>query len=36
VGEKSTYFNLGEWINYNSYVVFDGEEAKLINFNSRD
>ncbi len=29
VGEKSTYFNLGEWINYNTYVVFDGERCEL-------
>ena len=29
VGENSTYFNLGEWINYNTYLVFDGENAEL-------
>jgi len=29
VGENSTYFNLGEWINYNTYLVFDGEKAEL-------
>lgn len=29
VGENSTYFNLGEWINYNTYVVFDGEACVL-------
>jgi len=29
VGEKSTYFNLGEWINYNTYLVFDGEKCIL-------
>lgn len=29
VGEKSTYFNLGEWIKYNSYGVFDGEKMEL-------
>jgi len=29
VGEKSHYINLGEWINYNSYAVFDGEKTTL-------
>jgi len=29
LNEKSTYFNLGEWINYNSYAVFDGEKLEL-------
>jgi len=29
VGENSTYFNLGEWINYNSYLVFDGQKCIL-------
>ena len=28
INEKAIYFNLGEWIKYNSYAVFDGE--KLI------
>lgn len=26
---NSRYVNVGEWINYNSYGVFDGEELKL-------
>ncbi|MEM1319105.1 MAG: UDP-2,3-diacylglucosamine diphosphatase [Bacteroidota bacterium] len=26
---KSRYINLGEWMNYNSYAVFDGEELQL-------
>ena len=26
---KSQYINLGEWLNFNSYAVFDGEEVKL-------
>ncbi len=26
---KSTYINLGDWINYFTYAVFDGEELKL-------
>lgn len=29
---KSRYINLGEWINYNSYAVFDGEELRLEAF----
>ena len=27
--EKSRYINLGDWIRYNSYAVFDGQELKL-------
>ncbi len=29
VGEKSRYINLGEWVNYYSYAVFDGDEVEL-------
>lgn len=29
VGENSIYFNLGEWINYNTYLLFDGTSAEL-------
>lgn len=29
LGEKSLYVNLGEWINYNSYAVFDGRDLEL-------
>lgn len=36
VGENSTYINLGEWINYFSYAVFDGEEAKLNYFEKNE
>jgi UDP-2,3-diacylglucosamine hydrolase len=32
IGENSTYFNLGEWIKYNSYAVFDGEKLELKNY----
>lgn len=32
LNEKSTYMNLGEWINYNSYAVFDGEKLSLKYF----
>jgi len=34
VDGKSRYINLGEWVNYNSYAVFDGEELKLEYFSS--
>lgn len=29
LNEQSTYINLGEWINYCTYAIFDGEELKL-------
>ena len=29
---KSLYMNLGEWINFNSYAVFDGENLELKYF----
>lgn len=29
---KSTYFNLGDWINYFTYAVFDGEMLQLKEF----
>ncbi|MGF7079581.1 UDP-2,3-diacylglucosamine hydrolase [Mucilaginibacter sp. UYCu711] len=32
LNEKSRYINLGEWVNYNSYAVFDGEELTLEYF----
>jgi UDP-2,3-diacylglucosamine hydrolase len=32
VGEKSTYFNLGEWVNYYTYGVFDGNSFYLRKF----
>ena len=28
----STYVNLGDWIRYNSYGVFDGQHLKLLYF----
>jgi UDP-2,3-diacylglucosamine hydrolase len=30
--ENSRYINLGEWINYQSYAVFDGQDVKLKYF----
>ncbi len=32
VGENSRYINLGEWINYNTYGVFDGDQFELKEF----
>lgn len=29
LNEKSRYLNLGEWMNYRTYAVFDGNELKL-------
>lgn len=29
------YYNLGEWLNYNSYGVFEGEKFTLTNFKFR-
>lgn len=34
LNETSRYINLGDWIIYNSYAVFDGEELELKYFNS--
>jgi UDP-2,3-diacylglucosamine hydrolase len=30
LNESSTYFNLGDWIKYDSYATFDGKQMKLI------
>lgn len=32
VGEGSRYLNLGDWIKYNTYAVFDGKELTLKKF----
>ena len=32
VGENSRYMNLGEWMNYETYAVFDGENLELKEF----
>lgn len=29
VGDSSRYINLGEWVNYTTYAVFDGENLEL-------
>jgi UDP-2,3-diacylglucosamine hydrolase len=33
-GENSRYLNLGEWINFNTYVEFDGDNFELKTFES--
>lgn len=33
VGENSTYFNLGEWINYNTYLEVSSEKVELKTYN---
>jgi UDP-2,3-diacylglucosamine hydrolase len=32
VGQSSKYINLGEWINYKTYGVFDGSNVELLTF----
>jgi UDP-2,3-diacylglucosamine hydrolase len=32
LAENSRYINLGEWVNFNSYAVFDGKELLLEKF----
>ncbi len=34
IGNQSTIVNLGEWINYNTYAVWDGEQLTLETWNS--
>jgi UDP-2,3-diacylglucosamine hydrolase len=29
LAENSQYVNLGEWVNYSSYAVFDGNKLEL-------
>jgi UDP-2,3-diacylglucosamine hydrolase len=29
LGDKSRYINLGDWLDYSSYAVFDGTDLKL-------
>jgi UDP-2,3-diacylglucosamine hydrolase len=33
VGSNSRYVNLGEWVNFNTYGVYDGTSIKLETFN---
>ncbi len=32
VSSQSKYINLGEWVNYNTYGTFDGNDFKLLTF----
>ena len=32
LGKKSKYTNLGDWVSYYTYAVFDGEELSLETF----
>ena len=32
LNQDSRYINLGEWVNYNSYAVFDGQDLTLHHF----
>jgi UDP-2,3-diacylglucosamine hydrolase len=34
LNDKSVYINLGDWIKYNSYAVFDGENVQLKYYQS--
>jgi UDP-2,3-diacylglucosamine hydrolase len=34
--DKSRYINLGEWVNYNTYAVFDGENLTLEYFEPKN
>jgi UDP-2,3-diacylglucosamine hydrolase len=36
LNEKSRYVNLGEWVNYCSYAVFDGEKLELKYFGKQN
>ena len=33
---KARYINLGDWMNYNSYAVFDGTEMKIEFYQNKD
>lgn len=33
IAPNSMYYNLGEWIHYNTYLVFDGENCQLNTWN---
>ena len=35
VGKYSRYINLGEWINYSPYAVFDGQKMQLMHFQKK-
>jgi len=33
LNDKSRYLNLGDWIKYDSYAVFDGNDMALLYYN---
>jgi UDP-2,3-diacylglucosamine hydrolase len=33
VGKNSRYINLGDWIKFNTYAVWDGRQLNLLTFN---
>lgn len=35
INPNSSYINLGEWVNYNTYAVFDGEHTELKTFDRK-
>jgi UDP-2,3-diacylglucosamine hydrolase len=35
-GGEARYINLGDWIRYFTYAVFDGEEMKLQSYTGKD
>ena len=36
LSSESRYINLGEWMNFSTYAVFDGEEMKLLSFTDKE
>jgi len=34
IGEQSRYINLGEWVHYDTYAVYDGKQVTLKTFES--
>ncbi len=32
INASSRYINLGEWVNYYTYAVFDGEKVSLLEY----
>ncbi len=32
IGDRSRYINLGEWVNYTTYAVYDGKQIELKSF----
>ncbi|MBA4055328.1 MAG: UDP-2,3-diacylglucosamine hydrolase, partial [Marivirga sp.] len=34
INEQSRYINLGEWVNFDTYAVYDGLNVELKKFNT--